>query len=89
MDVTSEDGLLKTSPFGINEEDMEYITNNMDNLMGKIVEVKCCGVSHDSFDNYSLLHPIFIKFREDISTANTLEECLEKDRMVTELGGDE
>lgn len=89
LDVTSEDGLLKTSPFGINEEDMEYITNNMDNLMGKIVEVKCCGVSHDSFDNYSLLHPIFIKFREDISTANTLEECLEKDRMVTELGGDE
>lgn len=89
LNVISEDGLLKASPFGITEEDMDYITDNMITLMGKIVEVKCCGVSHDSFDNYSLLHPVFIKFRYDISIANTLEECLEKDRMVTELGGDE
>ena len=89
LNVISEDGLLKASPFGITEEDMDYITDNMETLKGKIVEVKCCGVSHDSFDNYSLLHPVFVKFRYDISTANTLEECLEKDRMVTELGGDE
>jgi len=77
IDVESEDGLLKTSPTGINEEDMEYITTNQDKLLGKIVEIKCSGISQDSRGNYSVLHPVYKHFRDDKNIANTLAECIE------------
>jgi len=85
LNVETEDGLLKTSPGGITENDMEYITNNQDILMGKIVEVKCSGLSKDKEGNYALLHPVFIKIRDDKNIANYLNECLEIDKMISEL----
>lgn len=85
INVETEDGLLKTSPGGITEKDMEYITNNQGLLMGKIAEVKCSGLSKDKEGNYALLHPVFIKIRDDKNTANTLNECLEIDKMISEL----
>jgi len=85
IDVECEDGLLKTSPAGISDVDMKYITNNQDKLMGTIVEVKCSGISHDSKGNYSLLHPVFIKLRNDKHTANTFNECIAIDNMVNSL----
>ena len=83
LDVESADGLLKTSPTGINESTMEYITDNQDDLMGEIVEIKCSGLSQDSDGNYSALHPVYKHIRDDKSTPNTLEECIEIDKSVT------
>jgi len=85
LDVETEDGLLKTSPGGITEADMKYITENQEALMGRIVEVKCSGLSKDKDGNNALLHPVFIKIRDDKTIANTLEECKEIDKMISEL----
>ena len=80
LNVISEEGLLKTKPQGIDEDEMDYITANQDKLMNKIVEIKCSGLSQDSDGNYSTLHPVFKMFRDDKETANTLEECIEIDQ---------
>jgi DNA ligase-1 len=77
LDVESEDGLLKTKPQGLDEDEMEYVTNNQDKLLGKIVEIKCSGLSQNSKGEYSTLHPVFKGFRDDKDTANTLAECIE------------
>jgi len=83
INVESAEGLLKTSPTGISEDDMEYITNNQDILMGKILEIKCSGISQDSEGNYSVLHPVYKHIRDDKDTANSLEECIEIDQSVS------
>ena len=70
-------GKLKTRPQGLTEERMLQITENQDNLLGTIIEVKCNGLSHDVDGNYSLLYPAFKGFRDDKSVANSLEECIE------------
>lgn len=85
LNAESEDGLLKTSPTGITEDDMEYITNNQDKLLNTIIEVKCSGISQDNQGNYSLLHPVFKLLRTDKSIANTLEECIEINNSSTLL----
>lgn len=77
LNVESEDGLLKTSPTGINEDDMEYITANQNKLLNTIVEIKCSGLSQDNKGNYSVLHPVYKMFRTDKFIANTLIECIE------------
>jgi len=77
LNVESEDGLLKTKPQGLDEDEMEYVTNNQQTLLGKIVEIKCSGLSQDSNGNYSTLHPVFKMIRTDKTTANTLQECIE------------
>lgn len=77
LNVESEDGLLKTKPQGLDEDEMEYVTDNQEDLVGKIVEIKCSGLSQDSNGNYSTLHPVFKMFRVDKDIANTLQECIE------------
>lgn len=76
INVESSDGLLKTSPGGINEADMNYITNNQSTLLNTIVKVKCSGVSQNSLKEYSLLHPVFIELRTDKKDADSLEAIL-------------
>jgi len=85
LNVESTCGELKTSPGGITENDMSYITENMDMLLGKIVEVKSCGISKDSKDNYSLLHPVFEKLRLDKNTGDDLQNIIEIDSMAKGL----
>lgn len=63
LNVESSDGIVKTSPAGMNEEMMKHVTENQDTLLGTIVEVKSCGLSSDSSNNYSLLHPVFKNLR--------------------------
>ena len=77
LNAESSEGLLKTSPTGINEDDMYYITENQDVLLNTIVEVKCSGLSQDNKGNYSVLHPVFKHLRTDKTIANTLQECIE------------
>lgn len=77
IDVKSSCGKLKTSPAGINESTMKFITENQDKLLNTIVEVKCSGLSHNSKMEYSLLHPVFKTLRDDKLEGNTLEECIQ------------
>lgn len=74
INAQSSDGKVNTKPTGISEDMMDYITKNQDKLMGMIVEVKCSGLSHDSNGNYSLLHPVFKKIRDDKNTCDSLED---------------
>jgi ATP-dependent DNA ligase len=70
-------GKLKTRPQGLTEQLMKEITENKDNLLNTIIEVKCSGLSKDVNGNYSLLYPAFKGFRDDKSVSNTLEECID------------
>lgn len=79
IDCESEDGLLVTTAGGMDEDTMDYVTENQENLMRTIMEIKCSGLSKDNKGNYSTLHPRYSKFRDDKSVANTLAECIEID----------
>jgi ATP-dependent DNA ligase len=70
-------GKLKTRPQGLTESLMAEITENQENLLGTIIEVKCSGLSFDNTGAYSLLYPAFKGFRDDKSEANSLDECIE------------
>jgi len=85
LNVETSDGKLKTSPGGITESDMKFITENQEELLGKIVEVKSCGISQDSEGNYSLLHPVFLKIRDDKDKSDSLEDIIENDNMAKGL----
>lgn len=85
VNAETEDGLLKTSPTGINEEMMKHITDNQDSLLGTILEVKCSGLSWKNTGEFSLLHPVFKHLRDDKYTANTLEEVKEIEAMAKGL----
>lgn len=75
LTVQTSDGLLETRPAGINEEQMHYITNNKEKLIGSIVTVKCSGLSNDREGNNSLLHPVFIDFRDDKTEADSFDDA--------------
>lgn len=83
--VKTSDALLQTNPGGISEDDMAYITENKDSLMGKIVVVKCSGISKDREGNYALLHPVFKEIRDDKSEADSLERIKEIQNMILGL----
>jgi DNA ligase-1 len=85
LNVESSDGLLKTTPAGMSEKVMAWVTENINDLIGTIITVKCNGISHDRDGNYSCLHPVVMEFRTDKNIANSLEECLEIDMASLEL----
>lgn len=85
LNCETSDGLLKTRPTGINEEMMQYITDNQESLLGTIIECKCCGLSWDSDNNYSLLHPVFKMLRSDKDTCDSLESVKEIENMCKGL----
>ena len=85
VNAESADGKVFTRPTGINEEMMQYITDNQDKLLGTILEVKCCGLSSDSEGNYALLHPVFKTLRDDKNTCDTLESIKEIEVMAKGL----
>jgi hypothetical protein len=82
VNAESSDGLVYTRPTGINEEMMNYITENQDKLLGTIVEVKCCGLSNDSNGKYALLHPVFKTLRDDKVIADSLSQIIANENMV-------
>lgn len=85
VEAESEDGLLKTAPTGINEKTMKWITENQQNLLGKILEVKCSGVSQNEKGEYSTLHPVYNEVRDDKNTADTLQQILDIEAMAKGL----
>jgi DNA ligase-1 len=85
VEVESEDGLLKTAPTGINEKTMKWITENQQDLLGKILEVKCSGVSQNERGEYSTLHPVYNELRSDKDKADTLQQILDIEAMAKGL----
>lgn len=85
LQVESECGLLKTQPSGMKEKEMKMVTENQDNLIDTVVEVRCCGLSQDSEGNWSLLHPSVVEFRSDKNTCDTLESAKEIQEMAKQL----
>lgn len=81
----SSDGKVVTRPQGLKEDMMEFVTKNQDKLMGTILECKSCGLSHNSDGNYSLLHPAFIRLRDDKNTCDSLESIKQIEAMVKGL----
>ena len=61
---------------------MIYITENQPELMGKIVKVKCNGLSNDKDGNYSLLYPAFMEIRDDKTEADSLETIKNVEDMI-------
>jgi len=82
FNVESSDGLVKTRPQGLKEDMMKYITENQDNLLGKVIQVKCNGLSNDRNGNFSLLFPSFVGIRDDKDTCDSLESIREIEDMV-------
>lgn len=81
LNAESSDGLVATSPTGITEQMMKYITENQDKLIDVVVEVECSGLSQDKDGNYALLHPRFKKIRDDKNTCDSLGSIKEIEAM--------
>lgn len=76
LNVTSSCGRLKTSPGGMSEATMQWVTESLDDLIGTVVKVKCSGLSQDREGNWSLYYPSVLEFRTDKGEADSLEDCL-------------
>ena len=68
-------GILTTNPSNMKEKEMKYVTENMDDLLGTIVEIKCCGLSQNKHGEWSTMHPSVVEFRSDKNTCDSLESC--------------
>ena len=85
LSCESSDGLVKTRPQGITEAKMVEITNNQSKWLGKIVQVKCNGLSNNSSGEYSLMYPAFVELRDDKDTCDSLESIKQIENMVKSL----
>jgi len=73
LSLESSCGFLKTNPSNMDEKMMQYVTDNQDKLMGKIVEINCKGLSQDRDGNWSTMHPSVVEIREDKTEFDSLE----------------
>jgi hypothetical protein len=85
LNCESSCGLLKTRPQGIKEDLMVEITNNQDKWLGKVVQVKCNGLSQNSSGDYSLMYPALIGLRDDKDTCDSVESIKQIENMVKSL----
>lgn len=83
--VESSCGLLKTNPSGMKEDMMKYVTEHQEELLGTIVEIRCCGLSHNSKGEYSTLHPSVVELRSDKDTCDSLESAKAIENMAKGL----
>ena len=84
LELVSECGLLKTAPSGMNEAMMADITERQEELLGTIVEIRCCGLS-ETEKGWSTQHPSVTELRPDKNTCDTLESCKEIEEMAKTL----
>jgi DNA ligase-1 len=84
LELESECGKLKTAPAGMTEEMMVDITARQEELMGTIVEIRCCGLSQTD-KGWSTQHPSVTELRPDKTTCDTLESCQEIEEMAKTL----
>ena len=76
LQLESSCGLLKTNPSGMDEKMMQYVTENQDKLLGKVVEIRCCGLSQDKEGNWSTLHPSVVEIRDDKNECDSLNSAI-------------
>jgi len=74
--VESSCGLLKTNPSGMDEKMMLDVTNRQEELLGSIVEIRCCGLSQNSKGEWSTQHPSVVELRNDKDESDSLESAL-------------
>jgi len=84
LQLESEDGLLKTNPGGMTEAMMADITERQDELMGTIVQIRCCGLSQTD-KGWSTQHPSIVELRTDKDSCDTLESCIAIENMAKTL----
>lgn len=77
LSVKSSCGSLVANAYGMNEDVMDWVTENIDDLIGTIITVKCNGISRNAKGGWSLFYPNVKQFRDDKTVANSLEECIE------------
>jgi len=85
INCESSDGLVKASAQGLKEKMMVYVTENQENLKGKVLQTKCNGLSRAKDGNYSLLYPAFVEIRDDKDTCDSLESIKAIEDMVKAL----
>jgi hypothetical protein len=84
LQLESEDGLLKTSPGGMTEAMMADITERQEELLGTVVQIRCCGLS-ETERGWSTQHPSIVELRSDKNTCDTLESCIQIQEMAKSL----
>lgn len=73
--LESSCGKLKTNPSNMNEKMMADVTKRQQELLGTIVEIKCCGLSQNSKGEWSTSHPSVEELRPDKTTCDSLESA--------------
>ena len=84
LQLESECGKLKTAPGGMTEAMMADITARQEELMGTVVQIRCCGLS-ETERGWSTQHPSIVELRTDKDTCDTLESCIEIENMAKTL----
>lgn len=72
--LESSCGKLKTDPSGMNEKMMADVTKRQKELLGTVVEIRCCGLSL-SKGEWSTMHPSIEELRTDKKTCDSLESA--------------
>lgn len=85
INLESSCGHLRTNASGMTEKMMNHITENADDLMGTIVEIRCCGLSQNSDGDWSTLHPSVVELRDDKDTCDSLKSAQEIEAMAKGL----
>lgn len=83
--LESSCGKLRTNPSGMTEKMMADVTARQEELMGTVVEIRCCGLSQDKDGNWSTAHPSVEELRTDKTTCDSLESAQEIERMAKQL----
>jgi DNA ligase-1 len=86
LNTASSCGKLKTSPGGMSEALMAFVTENIEDLIDQVVTVKCNGISKNKYGEYSVLHPVVETIRDDKDEADSLEQCLAIHNAALSLG---
>lgn len=84
LQLESECGKLKTAPAGMTEAMMADVTARQEELMGTVVQIRCCGLS-ETDKGWSTQHPSIVELRTDKDTCDTLESCIEIENMAKTL----
>lgn len=75
--VESSCGKLKTNPAGMTEKVMADVTKRQKELLGTVVEIRCCGLSQNSKGEWSTAHPSVEELRTDKKTFDSLQSAID------------
>jgi DNA ligase-1 len=83
----NDEGTIKGSTSGFNDEMLELINNNRNDWLNKVIEVEFNNITKSSSsETYAFSHPRFIADRSNEKTnTDTLETCLKMKEMAMNL----